>query len=774
MKSTWLQQMGTACLLATLSTGLLAQESTGRNNHNKVETTPQTNTTTQVAPGNVVTIDLNQPQTTTPQTTLIVIDPNKVTTTGPQNNTNQQTPPPITVQNTGGSSAVQSLNLKGWARCGGVDAKSKLQGNCGYERAQLIGKARGDCPSGTIFDIGTWACYKCPSGYNRTGNNVTMWDACSKKVPDELSRAKYESKVKSAPSAPQPAGAILDGRNGGEYWSCPEGYGRTAAAVNEWNACGMILKDAKPATFLAKACTNGWYDPRNGGECWSCPAGFNRSGAAVNEWNACVRIEDLKPSEKIAALTCEAGDHFDTIDGGTCWRCPKGTSRSLAHVKGSEACHITEMRWVAPPRSLPGIFGLAGAEELAIEMMKDRAIVDGTLSAIARKFKGDAKKMIADEWQTLATKPGDSAVLKGLMFARVVEIAKMPAAKRTATEAKYLAAVETAVRQNKLFLAEQAQQYYDMWVLKRQLEIAALPPSSRTYGRLGTPPEATSVVFDIIGGTAPLGMLGVVSYGFVMMATNTSYPALLAFVPHAPALTGAAIDVATSAATTGITSAGSSLSSVVAASAPVVAMAVFAVVATTQVIKEAIDADRVRITTQNNVEVAKQPVNINTLLQMKDGMEQLSYHWATITNAASASSAAFTNKIAAIQTQTTASGLTTFDIISIASNTCLQADGAKVSLVACNRAKPTRWVAKRGSLALGSDESKCLTAAATPSLVTCQPTNPQFMAQQKWSLDQSGMIVSGAGSCLIAKGNEVMVAGCNPTLPGIKWKAETK
>lgn len=763
----WLQQMGTACLLATLSTGLLAQEGTGRNNHNKVEATPQTNTTTQVAPSNVVTTDLNQPQTTTPQTNLIVIDPNKVTTTGPQYNTNQQTPPPITVQNPGGNATVQSLNVKGWTRCGGVDANGKLQPGCGYERAQLIGKARGDCPSGTIFDIGKWACYKCPSGYGRTGNNVTMWDACSKKVPDQIARATYESKVKSAPAAPQPAGAILDARNGGEYWSCPSGLGRTMSAIDAWDACGMIGREAKPATFLAKACANGWYDPRNGGECWSCPAGFNRTGGAVNEWNACLRTEDLKPAEKMAALTCETGDHFDFIDGGTCWRCPKGTARSIAYVKGSEACRITEMRWVAPPRSLPGIFGLAGAEELAIEMMKDRTVVDGTLSEIARKFNGDAKKMIADEWQTLAAKPGDSAVLKGLMLARVVEIAKMPAAKRTATEAKYLAAVETAVQQNKLFLAEQAQQYYDMWVLKRQLEIAALPPSSRIYARLGTPPEATSVIFEVIGGTAPLGMLGVIGYGFAMMATNTSYPALIAFVPHAKALS---LGVSTA-----ITSGGSSLSSIAAASAPVVAMAVFAVIATAQVIKEAADGDRVRISTQNNVEVAKQPVNLNTLLQMKDGTEQLSYHWAAITNAASTSGAGFTKKIADIQTQATASGQPTFDIISIDSNTCLQADGAKVSLVACNRAKPTRWIAKSGTLVPLGNEGMCLSgSAAGPTLVQCQPMNPQWMQQQQWRLEKTGLIVSGAGLMLVAKGGGVTNMSVNPAQAGGKWKTETK
>ncbi|MDF1749591.1 MAG: hypothetical protein P1V34_12040 [Alphaproteobacteria bacterium] len=163
--------------------------------------------------------------------------------------------------------------LKGHAECGGVDANGKLQPACGFTRATNVSKALGTCPKGSFFDLGTWSCYTCPEGYNRNARGVENEKACDKPVGGAIrSSATFQGKKEC------PAGAFMDGRNGGECWSCPAGYGRTAASVDAHNACGMIGKKARTAVFQGSACPieDSFTDPRKGGYCWTCPYLFNR------------------------------------------------------------------------------------------------------------------------------------------------------------------------------------------------------------------------------------------------------------------------------------------------------------------------------------------------------------------------------------------------------------------------------------------------------------------------------------------------------------------
>lgn len=733
----WLRHIGTVCLLAALSTGLFAQQN------------------------------------------LIQINPNEVTVTETQVNNNLQPPPKIDTTTPKYSNDNQQIPTSyltplGRPLCGGI-VNGQLQPSCGYAKAALIGKARSDCPPGTIFDIGNWACYKCPSGYGRTANNVAMWDACSKKVPDQLARATYNSKVRPAPPAPQPAGAILDARNGGEYWSCPSGLGRTMSAIDAWDACGMIGREAKPATFLMKACANGWYDPRNGGECWSCPAGFGRTGAAVNEWNACLRTEDLKPAEKMAALTCETGDHFDFVDGGTCWRCPKESVRSLMSAKGPQACdYRNKIKWKTPAKKQPGLFGLDGAEEIALEILTKRKEIDELVMEAAKKRKGNPQQWIDQEWATINKDPAQSAILTAAVLARVMDAALAPVAQRTPAEARLIAAVEAQMRGNRIFIADQAQQYFDNWVAAVQARHARDNKGmSSMFVALGTPPDVDDLVMDAISVTAGFGAMG------AGMWVITTGPNFLALVPHAR-LTGEALKALTLAAdgvlktaSGTITTAGSGLGAVASSAAgPLVIISGAAIIAQV-VITDTLNAERVRLTTKNNLEVAQQPVNLGVLLQSQNGAKDLMFHWGMLTNTSSRPSAAFFTRVAAIAAEK-GIGPVTFDIVSEA-NTCLQAAGSKLSLVACTRANPTRWIAKGSTLVPLGNEGMCLSGtAAGPALAQCQPTNPQWMLQQQWRLEASGQIFSAAGSMLVAKGAEVTVQTINPTLPGSKWKALTK
>lgn len=220
-------------------------------------------------------------------------------------------------------------NWTGKPICGGEDLQTgKIMPPCGFSKAKFARRATADCPKGSFFDIGTWACYACPTGFNRTANDLNGPAACSKRVRKEMAPAKRHGKQKKCPK-----NSFFDPRNGGECWQCPAGFGRTAAAVTEWNACGKALAKGRAAELVALACPRGTFaDARNGGECWACPDGFLRSAAAVTGLNACYRDEMLQPAKAVDGGICPKGTFFDPIRNGSCWSCPKDSVRTVFQI----------------------------------------------------------------------------------------------------------------------------------------------------------------------------------------------------------------------------------------------------------------------------------------------------------------------------------------------------------------------------------------------------------------------------------------------------------
>lgn len=72
----------------------------------------------------------------------------------------------------------------GVSTCGGLTPNGSLEPPCAATAAVFESAAVGNCPSGSFFDLGTWACYSCPSGYDR-GNFTDAIDG-----PQSL-RAKH-------------------------------------------------------------------------------------------------------------------------------------------------------------------------------------------------------------------------------------------------------------------------------------------------------------------------------------------------------------------------------------------------------------------------------------------------------------------------------------------------------------------------------------------------------------------------------------------------------
>jgi len=149
-----------------------------------------------------------------------------------------------------------------------------------------------------------------------------------------------------------PKGAFFDPIDGGSCWSCPAGYSRTLEHVKSAKACrnkartvfAKATRHGRGTGLLRTDCRKGqFWDPN--GYCWSCPGGYGRTTQAVTSAKACSKrvAGGYARANASGGLKCPSGSFFDPIDGGGCWRCPKGYKRSLSSVKARDACTTTAL-----------------------------------------------------------------------------------------------------------------------------------------------------------------------------------------------------------------------------------------------------------------------------------------------------------------------------------------------------------------------------------------------------------------------------------------------
>ena len=146
-----------------------------------------------------------------------------------------------------------------------------------------------------------------------------------------------------------PGGSFFDPIDGGSCWSCPDDYKRHVTHVKSADACIRLprlahekaTRHGRGSGLLKTDCAKGqFWDPN--GYCFSCPRGYTRTAAPVTAGNACARpvAGDTARASLKKTLACSRGSFFDLVDGGTCWRCPSGYVRTLAHVKAPNACAV--------------------------------------------------------------------------------------------------------------------------------------------------------------------------------------------------------------------------------------------------------------------------------------------------------------------------------------------------------------------------------------------------------------------------------------------------
>lgn len=208
-----------------------------------------------------------------------------------------------------------------------------------------------ECPAGSFLDVGKWSCWTCPAGYVRSLAAVDTERACQKADPNQT-RAMFSASFKEPWC---PVGTFHDPIRGGECYTCPAGYTRSAAHVDAPNACYVAAGEsfARPirhrTTIWPHDCTSGqFWDGWNGGGCWTCPSGFVRSGHPIDNDRACSKAVAEQQAKAAVHSKAECGPGEikdlkiagvqDFARGGGCWTCPTATERTIHAVDGSQAC----------------------------------------------------------------------------------------------------------------------------------------------------------------------------------------------------------------------------------------------------------------------------------------------------------------------------------------------------------------------------------------------------------------------------------------------------
>lgn len=181
---------------------------------------------------------------------------------------------------------VPAAHAAGWSKdCGGVG-----KAPCAWSEARFEGRQGGLCATGQFFDlIDGGTCWTCPAGTGRTVFPVDKDQACQKVASTDFKKVIEHGKGTGWLGTDCPGGQFWDIVDG-KCHSCPAGFSiQVLEHVHSERKCAKgIPASYSRATRIGPPCGAGrLWDPRNGGECWSCPDGFNRSVAPVNSAYAC-------------------------------------------------------------------------------------------------------------------------------------------------------------------------------------------------------------------------------------------------------------------------------------------------------------------------------------------------------------------------------------------------------------------------------------------------------------------------------------------------------
>jgi len=360
------------------------------------------------------------------------------------------------------------------------------------------------CPAGSFHDpIRGGECYSCPPGYTRSWAHIDAGNSCYVPAGERLSAATRIRQQAFAWDCP--TSTFWDGYNGGACWTCPDGFVRTANHIAGDNACSAYVSEKQArATLVQKAqCAAGEFydmkipgtqDSRTGGGCWTCPTAWDRTIFPVDGNQACEKDGRyvFQRAQQTKTMTCESGEIFDLVNsnhsgvrtrlveantrlsaagqptlsaaagGGTCWKCPPGSIRTAKAVYEEGACTPPGIEWKSAGYAHAGLFGLAGAEEVALALVRDGTAINLMADQMAPALGKQPANMRREVWEEIATAPQASSILKVAVLWRLKEVALNPAI-ATPADKLLLESTAAAMRNFRVFMAQDALDAYDAW-----------------------------------------------------------------------------------------------------------------------------------------------------------------------------------------------------------------------------------------------------------------------------------------------------------------------
>lgn len=427
-------------------------------------------------------------------------------------------------------------------------ARHERQEKAQFARAALLG---GLCPPAdakfekSFFDtIRGGECWACPKGYNTNVlPRVDAWDKCTRAAYEDFRRPTRLFNT-LWPHDCKP-GQFHDAWDGGACWQCPAGFARNGNHVNGTNACSrLVTAHSTRATVrgIGKCEPGSVADPRNGGECWKCPTGYDRTIDPVDGPLACETTPEMVFSRAKfkRAVSCPAGQHFDFIgvtgnevdalitggrapqnaretESGTCWSCPEGSKRTLAHVKDANACSGLPMQWYTATYPEPGLFGIGGAAEVVLELARGGQAIETAIEALAADSGAPLAQIRKEIWEEIRSDPQDSPVLAAIAYsalmAGITAMVEQPGDQTLITPAqrKLIAGFAKYMSERRTYIAKDALAAYDAWAEADRL----------TRALAAKQPQHLGVLIDT--GLAPPDFYEIVHAGvFVGMATGAA------------------------------------------------------------------------------------------------------------------------------------------------------------------------------------------------------------------------------------------------------------
>lgn len=560
----------------------------------------------------------------------------------------------------------------GYSRSGHAvtDFRACLKPDSSVKQAFMSATFKGPlCASGTFFDLYQGGgCYSCPSGYERSIAHISESWACL----TPLESFKRATRHNNGLAWDCGSGTFWDGWDGGACWSCPSGYRRTAYHIADHNACVSTNKQEPAHASLVKkaecgpgeikdAYVQGTQNPSYGGGCWTCPIGTARTALPIYGGSGCEREGGVTfaAATRVKGMTCEATEIFDpissanpamadalrsrnqrspTVDqktiGGTCWTCPAGHKRTGSAVYSGSACSPPGIVWQSAPFNQPGLFGMAGAEAVALKLVNERTTINSVIQGLIES--GQAPANFAQlVWDEIATRPQDSAALSLAVFSRVVAAANNPSA-ATPEEKALLEDVVKYITKYRVFMAQDALDAYLAWKGGQGIRSSQyLQSQLQTITNIGeVPPD-----FDAITAGNIMGSLVAISAAnTAIYFTMTSQRVFQALFPHATrSITQALIASSAQAgarlggtALTAAVNAGVSSASIAASVGPQI-IVTFGLIILQVAIEQQIAIAEAEPKLRANLTVAQNfRADFPRLMATTDGSAQAQSYWSTL------------------------------------------------------------------------------------------------------------------------------------------------